>query len=265
MRWASTGAAPTAIVRAWRNGSAAALDVVGGHGLEHVAGARPPHPDHGRLGAGLAQRHALAVAAVQAQPAEVGVDDARAGHDPEPVVGEARHGDVGDDPAAAVAPLRVDDAPGRPVDPVHAHALEQRGRVGPLDRDLAERGHVDDADPLAEGRVLGGQALVLGRPRQAVSALVGAGAPPRPPGPVVVGPLPAVLGAVHGAQILRAPVHRREPAGPAPLGGVERVAQPVVVPVGLAARPPRVRPGGRTPSRSASPGSRARPTRSRRR
>ena len=65
-------------------------------------------------------------------------------------------------------------------------------------------------------------------------ALVGAAAPPPPAGLEVVGPLPAVLGPEHRAELLEADLQRaRAPPAP-PLVGVERVAQPVVVAVGLA-------------------------------
>src|SRR6185437_2310415 len=99
-------------------------------------------------------------------------------------------------------------------------------------------------DPLAERLAFDGEAVELRRPRPAVGALVLARPPPRLPRPVVVGPLPAVLRAVDGAEILGAAVHRRDAAGPAPLRGVQRVAEAVVVLGGLA-------PGGRERVRMA--------------
>ena len=95
-----------------------------------------------------------------------------------------------------------------------------------------------------------------GRARPAELALVGAGAAPGLPGLEVVGALPAVLHAEHRARVLEPAVERREPVRPAPLVGVERVAQPVVVAIDLAAG--RLRPGrgrGRR-RRSARRGSR---------
>ena len=58
---------------------------------------------------------------------------------------EARDGDVGHDAAALVQELRVDDGPGLAIDVRVADALEQRGGARALDRDLAERRHVDQA------------------------------------------------------------------------------------------------------------------------
>ena len=110
----------------------------------------------------------------------------------------------------------------------------QRARA--LDGGLAERRHVDDAGPLAERRVLRPEAVEVRRRRPAERALVGAGPAPRPAGLEVVGPLPAVLRSEHRALLLQPPVQRRRALRAPPLVGVERVAEAVVVAVGLARR-----------------------------
>jgi hypothetical protein len=183
----------------------------------------------------VAQLHlAVLLAHVQAQPAQVGVDRAGAGDDAKALAGQPRHRQIGDDPAALVEELRVDHAAHRAIDAAVADALEQRQRARAADRDLAERREVDDPDALAKRPVLLGKQLQVGGRAPAEPPLVLARSPPWCSRLEVVGSLPAVLGAEHGAELLEADVQRAQPP-PAPgLRAVERVAQPVVVPVGLA-------------------------------
>ncbi len=171
---------------------------------------------------------------MQAQPAEIGVDRRGARDDAEALLGETRDGDVGDDAAARVEELRVDDAPGLAIDVRVADALEQRGCARALDRDLAERRHVDQAHAFAQRRGLLGQQVRIGRRRPAEGALLLPRPPPRPSGLVVVGALPAVLGGEDGARVLRALVQRAGAPGPPERVAVERIAQAVVVAIGLA-------------------------------
>ena len=196
---------------------------------------RPPHADHAD-GVGLVAQldRLVARAHVQAQPAEVGVDRRRAGDDAEALLAEARDGDVGDDAAALVQELRVDDAPRAAIDVRVAHALEQRGRARARDGDLAERRHVDQAHALAQRRRLLGQHGGVGRLGPAEGALLLPRPPPRLPGLAVVGALPAVLAGEDGARVLHALVQRARAPGTAQHVAVERIAQPVVVAIGLA-------------------------------
>ena len=234
MRWASTGAGPTRgrgrcgtrrrrptrRRPSWPAGSRAR---------------RAPEADHAQLLRHVADRDGrIAVARMMLQPAAVGVDRAGAGDDAEAILGQPRHRDVGEDAAAGVEHLRVDDCADRPVDAVAAGALQQREGAGALDRRLAERRHVDDAGPLAERRVLGAEPVEVRRRRPAERALVGAGPAPRLTGLEVVGALPAVLRPEHRALLLQPPVQRRRALRPPPLVGVERVPQAVVVAVRLA-------------------------------
>ena len=138
-------------------------------------------------------------------------------------------------PPRAVQKLRVDDASRVAVDPVAGDAFEQGQSAGALDIDLAERGHVDQADAIADRGVLRGHVLEPRRPHPAELALVGSRAPPGLPRVEVVRALPAVLGAERRAGFLEPAVERREAVRPAPLVGVERVAEAVVVLVDLAA------------------------------
>ena len=112
---------------------------------------------------------------------------------------------------------------------------------GPGDLELSERCHVDHAHLLPERPRLLGDRVQLRRPGEPERPLVGAGAPPGPAGPQVVGALPAALRAEHRALLLQPAMQRRQPLRPPPFVDVERIAQPVVVAVDL----PRRRRGER--------------------
>ncbi|HEX3345488.1 MAG TPA: selenocysteine-specific translation elongation factor, partial [Polyangiaceae bacterium] len=111
---------------------------------DHAAAARELARvgDHGWLA--RSRLDALVARARELEPAEVGVDRAGAGDEAEAVVGQARDREVGDDAAARVEELRVDDAADRPPDAVVADPLQQRQRPRPARLDLAERRQVDD-------------------------------------------------------------------------------------------------------------------------
>ena len=87
---------------------------------------------------------------------------------------------------------------------------------------------------LAEGRVLLGEPIEIGRLAPPEAALVGSCPPRRSPRSEVVGAFPAVLDAEDRAELLQAPVERAHPLRPAPLVDIERVAEAVVVLVDLA-------------------------------
>src|SRR5260221_211740 len=78
-----------------------------------------------------------------------------------------------------------------------------------------------------------GQYIEIRRTRPAELALIGPGSAPGTPGLEVVGTLPPVLRAEHSAFVLESLVQGAGAAWPAPLVGVEWVAQVVVVAVGL--------------------------------
>src|SRR5437588_809534 len=78
-----------------------------------------------------------------------------------------------------------------------------------------------------------GLLLEPGRPSPTEAALVGAAAAPAHPRLEVLGPLPTVLGAEDGVEVLHPVVQRARPSRPAPLVRVVRKSKEVVVAVGL--------------------------------
>ena len=159
-------------------------------------------------------------------------------------------------PPRSFEELRVDDAARAAVDVRVADALEQRSGARALDRDLAERGHVDQADALAQGRGLLRQHGGVGRLGPAEGALL----LPRP-----------AATAARARSSRRAPSRswsrrpRLRPAcaraarscacGRPEHVAVERIAQAVVVAVGLARVLGRVDAGRGARRRSARGGS----------
>src|ERR1700704_5405214 len=210
-------------------------DVVARHAPEDFSGAWSPEPDDRKVLRRFAQLDGrVAIANLQPQPAYVAVDIARAGDDPEVVGAQSRDGDVRGDAAPLLQELRVDDAADWPVDEVAGHTLQQRQRASARDLDLSERAHIDDAGMLAESRMLLRHLVEVGRAGPSKAALIGAGTTPRPVRLVVVNPFPSVLGPEHRAKVLHARVQRACPARAAPLIGVVRIAEKVVVAVRLA-------------------------------
>ena len=65
---------------------------------------------------------------------------------------EARDREIGLDAPARIEPLRVDDAPRLDGDVVGAYALQDGLGVAALHEELAERGHVEEADLLRARR-----------------------------------------------------------------------------------------------------------------
>ena len=220
---------------------------------EHLARGRSPDPDHGVRVAHVVDLDRRVVEfAGERQPAAVAVDGAGARDDPERVLAQARNRDVGDDPAAAVAELRVDDASDGPVDPAVADAVEQRQCSRTAHLELAERGHVEDADPLADRGVLSPHMLEPRRRRESERALVSAASPPRSSGLKVIRAFPAVLGPEDGAEFLGTRIEWAWSKPAPPLVGVEWVPEPVVVAVRLTRggrREPRVAVGLAEPPR----------------
>src|SRR2546422_10547273 len=99
----------------------------------------------------------------------------RARDDEEFLVVPALYGHVALEAALAVQHRRV----GKLADAVGAHALEQRSRVAPAHQQLAERGLIQDADPLSDrklfldhcGKPVGAAERVLHRGAEIVRAL----------------------------------------------------------------------------------------------
>src|SRR6266853_2631033 len=73
---------------------------------------------------------------------------------------------------------------------------------------ISERGEVEEADPLADGPVLGADAVEARRARPAPAALIGARAATGCARHEIVGALPAVLLAEHGAGFAESCVER---------------------------------------------------------
>ena len=104
--------------------------VVVGHRHQDVARRWPPDPQAGQARRDVADERVLAFL-VPPDPREVAAAGAGPGDEPEPIVGEARHRQVGLDPAAAVQHLRVHDPADPHVHVVRAQPLEQAaGRPG---------------------------------------------------------------------------------------------------------------------------------------
>ena len=144
-----------------------------------------------------------------AQPCQVPLQR-RAGHDQqEGRFRQARDRQVALDPAARVQHLGIDNAAHRHIDIGPAHLLQEGHRIAPLDPDLAERGHVEEADTRAHRHMFG---LLVPEPVGAAPAIVifglltGVGEPVRP--------LPARNLAKDRAARLQMFMQRRPPHAP---------------------------------------------------
>ena len=215
--------------------------VIGRHRAEDLASSRPPQADHGELLCGLAHvDKGVAVAELQAQPAEIAVDIPRAGDKAKAIGIEPGDRDVGCHSAVLLEQLRVDDGSCRLVEQIAGDPLEKRQRSRAADLDLAERAHVDDADALAKRGVLFGDRGEIWRALPTETALVSAGPATRRPRLQVLRSLPAMLRAEHSAEVLHAGVERARPARATPFVRVIWIAQVVVVLVRLAGELRRV-------------------------
>src|SRR5262249_61364335 len=88
-------------------------------------------------------------------PARVGPAEAAAGAHPDPLLGQARDGQVALPPAPPVEQLRVDDVANWPVHAVGAEPLQEGAGIRTRDLELGERALVEQRGPLAAGGVLG--------------------------------------------------------------------------------------------------------------
>ena len=148
-----------------------------------------------------------------ADPGRVVLAEGGAGDDLEQLRRHARDREVALDPAVAVQHLGVGDLADLARDAVVAEALEQLGRPGPGDLELAERGLVEQARALARAQRLGADRRrpVHARPAARAQGRVAVGGV----GLVPVDPLPAGLLAEGGA-VLGVPfVGGRQPQRPA--------------------------------------------------
>jgi len=133
-------------------------------GLEHAPRVGTPDADAGELVGHVAHVHAPVGRQVHQDPAEIARDEVAAGRHAEAIGAPARDGQVALDPAARVEELRVDHAPDRTVHLVVGQTLQERQRTGPAHVELAERGEVEEPDPLADRSMLDADALEEGRP-----------------------------------------------------------------------------------------------------
>src|SRR6202011_1994112 len=99
--------------------------------------------------------------------------------------------------------------------------------------DLPERGHVDDPHAFAERAMLLGLKLEPWRSGPAEATLVGARPPPWAARLEVLRPFPAMFLSEDRAEVLHSVVKGAGPARPAQLLGVVRIAEEVVIAVGL--------------------------------
>ncbi len=148
-------------------------EIIGRHQRHQFARTRPHEGQHGLARGHVGDDHAV-FALMTAQPGQVALQG-RAGDDEEKGgFRQSRHGQVALDPAARVQHLRIDDPARGNVHVVTAEILQERQRVRPLDPDLAEARHVEQAHALTQGHMLGALVVepVLALPRIAIFALL---------------------------------------------------------------------------------------------
>jgi hypothetical protein len=182
-----------------------------GQPREHVARARPAEVEHGLRGGEVVDRDSAAGGDVALDRRAIAHAQCTSGDEVEAVFREPGDRDIGLDAAAFVAKLRVDDGANRPIEIVASEALQQRECVGAAHFEFGERAHVDDGGTLAHGAVLVADRLErrpaserwhVDRPRSGLAE--------------PVGPLPAELVAVDGAEFEQRRVQRTAPrAAPA--------------------------------------------------
>ena len=131
-RRASTRAYPTSSRRAARYGQRGVRHVVRREPREQLARARALHRQQRGAGGDVRDDGLLAVPPGPPQHRRDPAVRHVAAHDQQLVVGEPGHGDVGEDAAAVVEPLGVDDPSDVARDGPGAHPVEQRGGVPAL-------------------------------------------------------------------------------------------------------------------------------------
>ena len=149
---------------------------------------------------------------------------------------KARHRDVRDHATAMIQHLRVDDAADRSIHRGITGKFDERLGIGSLDREFAEARQIDDANRFAHCAMLFADELEEGRLAPAPGALIGAHATPRLAGIDVVSSLEARLDTEHGAGLLETTVQGGKTRRATPLVLIERIAEAVVVAVGLLRR-----------------------------
>ena len=93
--------------------------------LEQLAGRRAPDPEAGVLTGDVGDADRAVTRRVLDDPGEIVASERGARHDPEPLVTEARDGEVALDPAPDIQHGRVDDRADRLVDVVRAHPSQE--------------------------------------------------------------------------------------------------------------------------------------------
>ena len=164
------------------------------HQAKHTFGRRDVGDDDEFVGEMLAQPGKIAL--------QGGAwNDGEEGH-----LGKPRHGEIALDATLAIQHLCVDDFARRHVHVVGAEALQEGQRVAAFYPDFAERGHVEQADAVADGEMFVALVAepVLPLPGIAVLALLALPGEP-------VGALPAGDFAEHGAARLQVFVQGRAP------------------------------------------------------
>ena len=177
---------------------AGVADVVGGERGDDVAGAGAPDADGGDVVGEVGEGRRARLRQVAGEPGAVGHAVRAAGDDPEVVLAQAHHGEVGAEAALGVEDRGVDDLADGDVALGHAGGLHDLERLGALDVEEAERRQVDDRGRLAHAQVLG----------------VDDRAPPAR--------VPLVLARHHGVAVgLQQPGVGLVPEGALPAGGLE--------------------------------------------
>ena len=189
-------------------------DVVGGQRGDDVAGPRSPDADGGHVVGEVGERRGARLGQVSREPGPVGHAVRAAGDDPEVVVAQPHHREVGAEAALRVQDGRVDHLADRDVALGDAGLLHHVERLGALDVEDAERRQVDHRGRLAHPEVLGvddrappaGVPLVLARHHGVAVGLEQGGV-----GLVPERALPAGGLEEDGAELGLRVVHRGEP------------------------------------------------------
>ncbi len=133
-----------------------------------------PHHAQDCLGRGHVGDGGKGIADVAAQPRQIALQGRPWHHQQERGFRQARHGQIGFDPAARVQHLRIDDATCGHVHVIAAEPVQKCAGVAPFDPDLAKAGHVEQAHPVAHRQMFRALVVepVLPFPRIAVFAFL---------------------------------------------------------------------------------------------
>ena len=106
-----------------------------------------PHYRQNRLGRGHVEDRDPLIADMAAQPGQIALQRGPRNHQQERGFAKARHRQIAFDTAPGIEHLGIDQPAHRHVHLIRAKVLEKGQRIGTIDTDLPERGHVEHPDP----------------------------------------------------------------------------------------------------------------------